>query len=95
MSASHYLAFSSHNSSLKLALASVGWTMMARQRLKEHDADLRDFYTVNFNRALRFSFTLRLTLLQSYLLLSFKIFPSILSLLSNTAGAATGTSSDL
>lgn len=29
MSASHYLAFSSHNLNLKLALASVGWTKLS------------------------------------------------------------------
>ncbi|KAJ5858176.1 hypothetical protein N7455_009070 [Penicillium solitum] len=55
MSASRYLAFSSHNLSLKLALASVGWTMVARERLKEHNADLPDFYAVNLNRPLSFS----------------------------------------
>ncbi|KAJ5193537.1 hypothetical protein N7449_009679 [Penicillium cf. viridicatum] len=51
------------SSAVKRALASVGWTMIARQRPKEHNADLRDFYTVNFNHALRFSFTLSVTLL--------------------------------
>lgn len=37
-------------------LASIGWTMVAREKLNEHNADLRDFYAVNFNRLLRFSF---------------------------------------
>jgi transposase len=33
------------NSSLKRALASVGWSKkVARQRAKEQNADLRDFY---------------------------------------------------
>lgn len=30
--------------------------MVGRQRPKEQNADLRDFYAVNFNRLLKFSF---------------------------------------
>lgn len=43
-------------------LASVGWIMVGRKRPEQHNADLRNFYTVNFNRALRFPFPLSLTL---------------------------------
>jgi hypothetical protein len=38
------------NSSLKRALASVGWSKkVARQRAKEQNADLRDFYIHNLS----------------------------------------------
>ncbi|KAJ5917546.1 hypothetical protein N7466_011100 [Penicillium verhagenii] len=37
------------NSSLKRALASVGWSKVARQRAKERNADLRDFYLHNLS----------------------------------------------
>lgn len=35
-------------------LASIGWTMVAREKLNEHNADLRDFDAVNLNRPLCF-----------------------------------------
>lgn len=42
-------------------LASIGWAMVAREKLKEHNADLRDFCAVSLNRPRSFSFAISST----------------------------------